>query len=298
MPAVRSDTELLKYRAAVVLCYLEGLTHEMAAEHLGWPVGSVKSRLAWARERLRMRLSRRGVAPASHPFDRSGSLQDVESASTPVMLGTHLVDASLRGALKTGMGTGALAGIVSAEPIALMEGIIKTMTNAKVIRVMAAVLIAGLTAAGAGVLGYCATRQERPLPPSIPGQKARRPAAAALVAQDPARPAGTKPAADQGPLMIRAEVVDPEGLCLPGADVTVTVWYARAAGTNESVLERTASNGDGRVDVKVARERPGARVTYAAVWAYQAGRAIATSNVLLTGKSRTYLESWCPCRSA
>ena len=37
-----------KYRAAVVLCYLEGLTHEMAAEHLGWPVGSVKSRLAWA----------------------------------------------------------------------------------------------------------------------------------------------------------------------------------------------------------------------------------------------------------
>ncbi len=36
-----------KYRAAVVLCYLEGLTHEMAAEHLGWPVGSVRSRLAW-----------------------------------------------------------------------------------------------------------------------------------------------------------------------------------------------------------------------------------------------------------
>ena len=42
-----------KHRAAVVLCYLEGLTHEMAAERLGWPVGSVKSRLAWARERLR-----------------------------------------------------------------------------------------------------------------------------------------------------------------------------------------------------------------------------------------------------
>ena len=39
-----------RYRAPVVLCYLEGLTHEMAAELLGWPVGSVNSRLAWARE--------------------------------------------------------------------------------------------------------------------------------------------------------------------------------------------------------------------------------------------------------
>ena len=65
-----------KYRAAVVLCYLEGLTHEMAAEHLGWPVGSVKSRLAWARERLRVRLTRRGVAPTSLAFDRSGSSRD------------------------------------------------------------------------------------------------------------------------------------------------------------------------------------------------------------------------------
>ena len=65
-----------KYRAAVVLCYLEGLTHEMAAEHLGWPVGSVRSRLAWARERLRVRLTRRGVASAALSFDRSGTAND------------------------------------------------------------------------------------------------------------------------------------------------------------------------------------------------------------------------------
>jgi RNA polymerase sigma-70 factor (ECF subfamily) len=47
------------YRAAVVLCYLEGLTHEQAASQLGWPVGTVRSRLAWAREKLRSRLVRR-----------------------------------------------------------------------------------------------------------------------------------------------------------------------------------------------------------------------------------------------
>ena len=38
-------------REAVVLCHLEGLTHEEAASRLGWPVGTVRSRLARARKR-------------------------------------------------------------------------------------------------------------------------------------------------------------------------------------------------------------------------------------------------------
>ncbi len=33
-----------KYRAPIVLCYLEGLTHEGAARQLGWPVGTVRGR--------------------------------------------------------------------------------------------------------------------------------------------------------------------------------------------------------------------------------------------------------------
>lgn len=53
------------FRAAVVLCDLEGRTHEQAAHHLGCAVGTVKSRLARGRKRLRARLVRRGVAPAS-----------------------------------------------------------------------------------------------------------------------------------------------------------------------------------------------------------------------------------------
>ena len=51
------------YRAAVVLCELEGRTHEQAARHMGCAVGTVKSRLARGRERLRERLTRRGLAP-------------------------------------------------------------------------------------------------------------------------------------------------------------------------------------------------------------------------------------------
>ena len=51
-----------RFRIPVVLCELEGLTHERAAGNLGWPVGTLKSRLLRARELLRGRLSRRGVA--------------------------------------------------------------------------------------------------------------------------------------------------------------------------------------------------------------------------------------------
>ncbi len=50
-------------RVPLVLCLLEGQTHAQAARHLGWPVGTVKSRLAHGRERLRHRLIRRGLAP-------------------------------------------------------------------------------------------------------------------------------------------------------------------------------------------------------------------------------------------
>ncbi|WP_422931832.1 sigma-70 family RNA polymerase sigma factor [Singulisphaera sp. PoT] len=51
------------YRAPVVLCYLEGLTHVEAAERLRWPVGTLSVRLMRARKLLHGRLSRRGLAP-------------------------------------------------------------------------------------------------------------------------------------------------------------------------------------------------------------------------------------------
>ncbi len=37
-----------RYRVVLVLCYLEGLTQQQAAERLGWPLGTVQSRLARA----------------------------------------------------------------------------------------------------------------------------------------------------------------------------------------------------------------------------------------------------------
>ena len=51
-----------KYRIPVILSYLEGKTNEEVAAQLRWPVGTVKGRLSRARDLLRSRLTRRGLA--------------------------------------------------------------------------------------------------------------------------------------------------------------------------------------------------------------------------------------------
>jgi RNA polymerase sigma factor (sigma-70 family) len=51
-----------RYRAPIVLCYLEGRPYAEAAEQLGCSKGTIAQRLVEGRERLRERLTRRGVA--------------------------------------------------------------------------------------------------------------------------------------------------------------------------------------------------------------------------------------------
>ena len=56
------------FRLPVVLCYFEGLTVEEAAGQLQWPDGTVRSRLARARDKLRRGFTRRGVVLPAGPL--------------------------------------------------------------------------------------------------------------------------------------------------------------------------------------------------------------------------------------
>lgn len=84
-----------KFREAVVLCYLEGLTVEAAARKLGCPSGTLKSRLGKGRDLLRDRLTRRGLA-ASAVFLLMLSIEEISEAADPPEI---LVQATVRSAL-------------------------------------------------------------------------------------------------------------------------------------------------------------------------------------------------------
>jgi RNA polymerase sigma factor (sigma-70 family) len=122
-----------KYRAPLVLCYLEGLTHDEAAEALRWPVGTVRSRLSGGRDRLRTALTRRGLHP---------------SAAVPALLPSGALSPTL---LSTTVRVATSAGSPSAHVLTLAKGALIAMAWNKLKMVAVVGLMAGLTAGGAGV---------------------------------------------------------------------------------------------------------------------------------------------------
>lgn len=133
-----------RYRDAVVLCYLEGRTCEEAAGHLQLPVGTVKSRLSWARQRLRDRLTKRGLAPAAGAV---ATQLAAEAAHAAMALPSRWVDATAESALKfAAAGTGTASGPAAA----LAHGVIHAMMMNKL--KLAAVATLGILATGAALM--------------------------------------------------------------------------------------------------------------------------------------------------
>jgi RNA polymerase sigma factor (sigma-70 family) len=140
--AVLLDEELQrlpgKYREALVLCHLEGLSVAEAAAQLGAALGTFKSRLLRGRDLLRSRLTRRGVTLSA------ASLAVVLAEQTAcAALPTHL----LRTAVAGGLAYAARplpSAAVSAQAAALAEGAAGTVALAKLPLAVVALLLTGL----------------------------------------------------------------------------------------------------------------------------------------------------------
>jgi RNA polymerase sigma factor (sigma-70 family) len=135
-----------RYRAAIVLCCLEGLGPEEAARQLGCPAGTVKSRLARGRQRLRARLTRRGLAPAAG-LPLVALSAEAAQAAVPSALATSTLETANQFA------AGKLAaGAVSASLIVLMREGMGTMFLTRTVQSITAVLLVGAAATCVGVL--------------------------------------------------------------------------------------------------------------------------------------------------
>ena len=128
-----------RFRVALVLCDLEGRTHEQAASHLGCAVGTVKSRLARGRKRLRGQLASRGVAPA------------VALAATSAVGGAARAAVPTRLAEST-VGYAATASAVPPAIAVITEGVMRSMFLSKLKLVVRVATVMAAFTAGAVAL--------------------------------------------------------------------------------------------------------------------------------------------------
>jgi RNA polymerase sigma factor (sigma-70 family) len=144
------------YRTPFVLHYLQGATVSEVARRLNWPRGTVATRLARARERLRVRLARQGLTLAVGMLSQT-LLGRAACAGVPAALRISTARAAMAAASEAV----AAGGIPAAT--ALEQGGEKVMWTTKVKIAAMLVLAVGLAGGGAALSG-----QRTPAPAKPP----------------------------------------------------------------------------------------------------------------------------------
>ncbi|HVS40320.1 MAG TPA: sigma-70 family RNA polymerase sigma factor [Gemmataceae bacterium] len=144
-----------KYRAAIVLCELEGRSRKEAAGKLGVPEGTLSSRLATAKRMLARRLGRHGPTPSDGAL---AAMLARGTAVSPTLLAAAVKSASLFAAGQ------AATTVASARVAALAEGVLKSMLLSK----LTVAVLAVVAVVATGTLVACRTQAAPPAGPTAP----------------------------------------------------------------------------------------------------------------------------------
>jgi RNA polymerase sigma factor (sigma-70 family) len=204
-----------KYRAPLVLCYLEGRTHDQAAEALRCPVGTVRSRLARGRDLLRKRLTRGGYTPTAAllAMNQGATLRLMSESVSP-----SLVSHTLKLVLRSGSAPTIQAGAAAASVLVLTRGVLTTMKLTRLKWIGLSLLATGLSAGGAVAVSYA-----RPGGSHVGPDKGLAPADVISLATAPELQSRAR-----SPLLLKGwgEAIDPDGDCsfdLVDGRLTITV---------------------------------------------------------------------------
>jgi RNA polymerase sigma factor (sigma-70 family) len=152
-----------RYRTPIDLCYLEGMSYEQAASHLGLTEDALRGRLARARQRLRAGLTRRGVEIPAFLVTSRTAIRAV------LQVRSGLLQSTVQAAVHVSVGGAVDSGLISATAISMSERICKTMIRTK-LTMVAMTLALGTVVASAIALaqpsGGRGDQPEHPAPPS------------------------------------------------------------------------------------------------------------------------------------
>ncbi len=213
-----------RYRVPVVLCDLEGLTYQEAADRLRCPVGTIGVRLKRARQRLRVRLTHRGLAPTAGLI---GAFLGANVASAHVP--AALVDSTAQAALGFAASTALTTGLVSTSVVALSESVLKTMTLGRLKLGIGIAIAVGIAATSGwiGVSRHARVPASMALGKSIPRQEAPRPVVNAPAVHEKSEPAReSRPPAN--PVLPEPAKVHPRHEALVPSNLLATAFAGRA----------------------------------------------------------------------
>jgi RNA polymerase sigma factor (sigma-70 family) len=135
-----------KYRIPIVLCDLEGRTILDAARHLGWPQGTVATRLSRGRARLAQLMTKKGLTFAGGLLPAA-----ISQAASSVIVPPSLVASTVQAATAVAAGQAAAASVILAEVTTLADMVVSAMLTRR-LRGMAIVLLATMALGSAGVV--------------------------------------------------------------------------------------------------------------------------------------------------